>query len=864
MSTLPYAIHNLVKYEDAILLHFSEKMKTAWLTLKNYSSVFGTDTPDAVAVVTVGTPSDKEYQLAFSLSQFLNFADVIKLQIAILTNTFLADGPVEYTCPALMSILQDSLERVDSDRAPYTITLTIEGQRPYRTITNSLTNILKLFPGSTLIQNCFVQNGPQNEGFSFFFPKPSLILQEQSTEKLANKPGKTNNKDTRDILIIPCNRKTSSGFHMDSVVAHIEEGLDERAAAYKKQNPGKSLPLDLCSHTQIKRVNCFAFRGDSRPPYEIQRSDSEEHVGGFMAGITRTDDAAFYETNANGLRTKKMIHGPDGGQIWIKDLAEKLDAALEKTVKGTDDEAEAARQDINPEYLKLLKDYNLAHLGIFLNDQTFKTYLSTTRSTAIAKCFANKWSAVADVITYCYACRCIGGLYLDSFVPDGVPAEDYNKHIQHKHGFNSFCEQEVAMTGAIWSENIVGARIIQCNSKGQFFFGPIMLKEVLMREDNDAFSELFELFSGKSQGEAKGVVEPTYQKNNVLWPTPFAHVATSGANSLSPVTIPKRPQAMFSCNNLEFRGLAIDVSSSNTISVTNVGPGKLTLQPAQIGGQNPKDFSIRSPLTEVQAGESHTVYVTFQPKELGKRTAVVTFNHDGEGEPYPITLTGTGVAAKPGACFAHGANPFDLKKVAKGFANVPVRILLMNTGNCLMYVDTEKTEITGDFSVNRYQPGTIDPHDHFVLPVTFKPLKTGKREGLLRVFLQDGTSYETELVGEGQKAKLDLELSSTKPLNLTITSSTPKPKESVTLINHGNIPCLATVAIAGKKSDDFQIESADADGKLSFELGSGGSRKIVVLYKPTIKGKHQAKLTITYTIEHYEHSGHEIALSGSS
>src|SRR6266568_4398752 len=51
MMPKKYTDKNLIKYADTIQRHFDESCTTAWLTLKNYRSVFNKKSPDEVTEV---------------------------------------------------------------------------------------------------------------------------------------------------------------------------------------------------------------------------------------------------------------------------------------------------------------------------------------------------------------------------------------------------------------------------------------------------------------------------------------------------------------------------------------------------------------------------------------------------------------------------------------------------------------------------------------------------------------------------------------------------------------------------------------------------------------------------------------------
>src|SRR5258706_232085 len=89
-------------------------------------------------------------------------------------------------------------------------------------------------------------------------------------------------------------------------------------------------------------------------------------------------------------------------------------------------------------------------------------------------------------------------------------------------------------------------------------------------------------------------------------------------------------------------------SSAQPVTVTNNGPGALTISSVAITGTNAGDFAETttcplSPSTLAVAA-SCTVSVTFTPTGTGTRTAAVAISDNGSGSPQTVGLSGTGVA----------------------------------------------------------------------------------------------------------------------------------------------------------------------------------------------------------------------------
>jgi hypothetical protein len=311
----------------------------------------------------------------------------------------------------------------------------------------------------------------KNLGFTGYFPQPSLILQEERTSLILNTDkGQTANEDKRDIEPIqvygqklppPQKHKTEYG----------DVKLTPTAPRFEYEDLAELMDDELKKlYKGLKRISCFAFRTDTRDPVKIYAA------GGFLPGVTRTDQSYMAKKDPTAHRE-------------VSELAKEIDDSRTDPQK----------------YLELMQRH-YAHLEKFLGDQTFKAFISTTKSIALAKCFANYWDKTKTLRpgwgrgshpnpdvgdAFCYAVRCKGGIQV--------------QFGHEKHPIAKFFEQEVTKLGAIWKEDIVGFRRIRTDQEGQFLSGPIFLQDRLKEIDPNAFRMLFMLLSGKKQGESKGI-----------------------------------------------------------------------------------------------------------------------------------------------------------------------------------------------------------------------------------------------------------------------------------------------------------------------------------------------------------------------
>ncbi|HEY3826955.1 MAG TPA: choice-of-anchor D domain-containing protein, partial [Bryobacteraceae bacterium] len=92
-------------------------------------------------------------------------------------------------------------------------------------------------------------------------------------------------------------------------------------------------------------------------------------------------------------------------------------------------------------------------------------------------------------------------------------------------------------------------------------------------------------------------------------------------------------------------------SAAQSITVTNNGPGALTITGIALTGANPGDFGQTnncpvSPAT-LAVNATCTINATFTPTATGTRAAAVSITDNGTGSPQLVGLSGTGVAPAP-------------------------------------------------------------------------------------------------------------------------------------------------------------------------------------------------------------------------
>ncbi len=193
----------------------------------------------------------------------------------------------------------------------------------------------------------------------------------------------------------------------------------------------------------FSRVIAYGFRGETRPPGTVKGA------GGFLPNYTRPE-----HIGKHGAKLQDALGGHD--MDALNDWMEAETGAL--------------------------------NLQNFIKDQTFKGFVSTTKSVAVAKQFATtKWLPNGmmhrgQVDGWVYACLVVGAIELPP---------------RFSHPWVKFNEQELTMPGMLDWENVVACRRVLRTGK---FEGPVYMRPALERKDPKAAKKIWKLLSGKSQG----------------------------------------------------------------------------------------------------------------------------------------------------------------------------------------------------------------------------------------------------------------------------------------------------------------------------------------------------------------------------
>ncbi|HKB97381.1 MAG TPA: choice-of-anchor D domain-containing protein [Terriglobales bacterium] len=187
---------------------------------------------------------------------------------------------------------------------------------------------------------------------------------------------------------------------------------------------------------------------------------------------------------------------------------------------------------------------------------------------------------------------------------------------------------------------------------------------------------------------------------------------------------------------LNFKKVAIgSTSAPKTVTLTNTGSATLNISSITASG----DFAISSKTcgSQVTAGASCTVSITFKPTAKGTRKGNLSFTDDAPGSPQIVALTGVGVSIV--------VNPTALNyaTITVGQTSSPQSITVSNVGPAIVTFSgfTLSGTAPADYSITANTCGaTIAPGANCSVSVVFKPTVTGKRNAKFNVMNNGGGS----------------------------------------------------------------------------------------------------------------------------
>jgi probable HAF family extracellular repeat protein len=292
--------------------------------------------------------------------------------------------------------------------------------------------------------------------------------------------------------------------------------------------------------------------------------------------------------------------------------------------------------------------------------------------------------------------------------------------------------------------------------------------------------------------------------------------------------------ATLSPTSLAFSAQALATTSlARTVTLTTSVTTTLTISSIAISGTNAGDFIQTNNCGSALVG-SCTISVTFKPKAIGSRSAVLNVTDNASGSPQHVSLSGIGTTAK----LSPATLMFGTAAIGATSASKTVTLTNIGTSTFSIYGISITGTNTGSFSQTHSCGTSLSAAASCSIYVRFRPTASGTRTAALSVSdSAAGTPQTVSLTGVGTTAKL-----SPTSLNFgSINSGSVSASKSVTLTNVGSSTLsISALAITGTNALEFNETS-----NCGLSLLAGASCNMSVVFSPRATNKRTAALSVT-------------------
>ena len=296
------------------------------------------------------------------------------------------------------------------------------------------------------------------------------------------------------------------------------------------------------------------------------------------------------------------------------------------------------------------------------------------------------------------------------------------------------------------------------------------------------------------------------------------------------------PTLTLSTTAINFGKQAFGTTSPNTsITVTNTGATTITFSSIAVTGANVSSFpeSTNCP-TNLNAGASCTIFVSFAPASAATFSAAVTLTSNAYGSPSGVALSGTGIP------------PVALNPGSVAYGNV----ILGNSKGATIKVTNQMTvPLTGisiassgaPFSQTNNCGTSLAPNTQCSITITFLPTVAGTQSGTIT--MTDSAASSPQAVAVRGTGVLAVSLT---PVSLAfgqVSVGTSSAAKISTLTNNEKVAItISNIAVTGAKASDYSQTNT-----CGTSLAAGAKCTISVVFTPSATGSRPASITVTDT-----------------
>jgi hypothetical protein len=281
------------------------------------------------------------------------------------------------------------------------------------------------------------------------------------------------------------------------------------------------------------------------------------------------------------------------------------------------------------------------------------------------------------------------------------------------------------------------------------------------------------------------------------------------------------------------------------VKLRNEGSVALHISSIRISGTNPTDFNLTSSNAPCPTGTAPlapgmdcALVADFAPQSRGAKSASITIVDDAADSPETVPLSGTGTA--PVVALSPARLTFNGQNV--GTTSASQSATLSNAGDAPLDIGMIGVTGTngGDFTETNNCPPNVNPSNHCVLSVSFKPSGTGARTAAV-TFADNatGTPQSLPLDGTGTAPAVTF-----MPGSVNFNAQLVKSASSavtVTVENSGTGPLdVSSISFAGANPGDF----SESDNCHGASIAVSTNCAVSVTFTPQAAGPRSATLVM--------------------
>jgi trimeric autotransporter adhesin len=332
----------------------------------------------------------------------------------------------------------------------------------------------------------------------------------------------------------------------------------------------------------------------------------------------------------------------------------------------------------------------------------------------------------------------------------------------------------------------------------------------------------------------------------------FTHNAASGSSSVALSgmgTAAATPTIALSANSLNFGPQELGTqSASQTITVTNVGNGVLSISALTAGGSHVADFprsgSCRGGMSLAAAGGNCTLVFAFAPAAIGARSSNLTIASNNSGGNVTISVAGTATTNIPVATISPTALTFGSQQI--GTSSAPQVVTVRNSGGGSLSVTGVAVSGLHFTTSGNCINASLAASQVCTINVVFAPTASGSLSSTLRI-THGATGSPSSVVLAGVGTTLPVPVVQASPPSITFPGVTavgqPSALQRITVTNGG--PGDVTLATIATSSSEFVLAGGSTGSCApALVVPQGASCTIDTSFSPTAPGSRSGSLSV--------------------